>query len=279
MHGMAPVAPPPLRFGSTQPLARKKGRTGFGAQSPARKKARTAACLQRAVQGAQPVKGAVQGSAQSGRQPKRCHAQPVKRAVQYSAQKQPLAFVSEAQHVEQHAGFKGFCICCDVQKRRKAYEACSLHNGVSWLSGRVSRGRRRLGCTPCAKFWAAGGKSVSSRFSKFVKFQVSPTSSWRAMWLIEQHHQAQSHRIGCGIARRKRNRKRRGTTSPRPCAQSLSFAQTLSCPELWPTEASLDRWNPQVYSGRERWNSQGQGDGPCRAQRHRACHEVPPVPP
>ena len=36
--------------------------------------------------------------------------------------------VSETQHLEYHSGSEGFCIRCDVQKRRKVYEeACALH--------------------------------------------------------------------------------------------------------------------------------------------------------
>ena len=40
--------------------------------------------------------------------------------------------VSETQHLEYHSGSKGFCIRCDVQKRRKVYEACARHEGGSW---------------------------------------------------------------------------------------------------------------------------------------------------
>ena len=73
---------------------------------------------------------------------------------------------------------KGFCLRDDVQQNRKVYEAWSLHNGVSWLSGRVRRGRWGLGCTLCAQYWAAGRKEMpfyahSDRwFSKFAKIGV-----------------------------------------------------------------------------------------------------------
>ena len=39
--------------------------------------------------------------------------------------------VSETQHPEYHSVSKGFCIRCDVQKRRKVYEACALREGGS----------------------------------------------------------------------------------------------------------------------------------------------------
>eukprot|EP00959_Pyramimonas_sp_CCMP1952_P049878 1042257-Pyramimonas_sp.AAC.1 len=48
--------------------------------------------------------------------------------------------ISEVQHLESHAGCKGFCIRCDLQKRPKVYEARTLYEGRSWLSRSVSRG-------------------------------------------------------------------------------------------------------------------------------------------
>ena len=58
--------------------------------------------------------------------------------------------------------------------------------------------------------------------------------------MIEQHQASRSHRMATGqlkaIKASGRRRKRRvDTPSPQPCAQ------TLSCPELWHSEASLDR--------------------------------------
>ena len=142
----------------------------------------------------------------------------------------------------------------DVQQHRMAYEAWALHNGVPWLKGRERRsGRQRwgLGCTLCAKYFAAGRKEwpfyshSNRRFSKFAKFECHPSSRGMAKWLIEQHGISRSHRIATGQlkasgteqlkASGRRRERRVDTPSPQPCAQ------TLSCPELSQSEASLDR--------------------------------------
>ena len=142
---------------------------------------------------------------------------------------EPLALVSEAQHVEVHAGFQGFCIRCDVQRRRNVYEAISMHNGASWLAGRSNRGRWSLGCTQCANFYATGKKCGDARFSRFSKFLVRPTSTGQAKFLIEQHHRARSHRIACGITRVPLRARRDSVV---PCAQSDSPSSSIG--KLWP---------------------------------------------
>ena len=152
-----------------------------------------------------------------------------------AAQTQPLAR-------PRAAALQGFCLRDDVQQNRKVYEAWALHNGVSWLLGRVRRGRWGLGCNLCAQYWAAGRKKASyshsnSRFSNFAKFNCHPSSRKEAKWLIEQHQESRSHRIATGQLKASGSRRHRrvDTPSPQPCAQ------TLSCPELAHADASLDR--------------------------------------
>ena len=193
---------------------------------------------------------ALQGSLLHARE-----ASGVKTSPRAVAQMQPLAHESDPQHVEQHAGFQGFCIRCDVQRSRKVYEAYSLHNGVSWLTGGVRNGRWGLGCILCAKYWAAGGKRFGGRFSRFARCEVLPSSRKEAKWLFEQHQQKRSHLI----ASSSRTKCRVDTLSQRPCAQ------TLSCPNIWPSEASLDRAKeddallkgnvPSARQWRDAWSS------------------------
>ena len=133
--------------------------------------------------------------------------------------------VSESQHLEYHAGFKGFCIRCDVQKRRKVYDAWSFQNGSSWLSRGVNCGVWGLGCRLCAEHLASGENADGARFSKFAKFLVRPTSGWRAKMLIEQHLQWESHRVAC---RNKRKRFDIRAVPPQP--------QALPCPITCPND-------------------------------------------
>ena len=150
---MAPVAvaPPQLRF-SFQPLAGHKVRLGCGAQSPARKKPRIGCGAQSPARKKSRIdKGAlrkmpvfpVSKKARPELQGSLLHARGL------AAQTQPLARPRAVAR-------QGFCLRHDVQQNRKVYEAWALHSGVSWLSGRVRRGRRGLGCTLCAQYWAAG---------------------------------------------------------------------------------------------------------------------------
>ena len=77
--------------------------------------------------------------------------------------------MSETQHLEYHCGHKGFCIRCDMQKRRKVYEACALYKGGSWLATGVRNGLWGIGCTACASSLASGrkrrGNARSSKLS------------------------------------------------------------------------------------------------------------------
>ena len=119
---------------------------GRGAQTPARKKARTHKGALRKM----PV-FLVSKKARPEIQGSLLHARGL------AAQTQPLARPRAAAR-------QGFCLRDDVRQNRKVYEAWALHNGVSWLSGRevswlsgrVHRARWGLGCSLCAKYWGAG---------------------------------------------------------------------------------------------------------------------------
>ena len=134
--------------------------------------------------------------------------------------------LSEAQHLERHAACKGFCIRCDLQKRPKVYEACTLYEGRSWLSRGVNRGIWGLGCRICAEFAASGNKCDGARFSKFAKFQIRPKTGFHARMLLERHTSSTSHRVACGIKKRKGSDMLAQPTAPQP----------LACPTVWPTE-------------------------------------------
>ena len=130
--------------------------------------------------------------------------------------------MSETQHLEYHSEFKGFCIRCDMQKRRKVYEACARHEGGSWLATGVRNGLWGLGCTECASFLASGRQLPdNARFSKFANFQFRPRCGFRARGVIEQHTKWKSHRLACGLTR-----KRTGMSDVR------SPPQALACPEI-----------------------------------------------
>ena len=168
LHLMAPVAvaPPPLRF-SFQPLAGHKVRLGCGAQSPARKKPRIGCGAQSpARKKARLTKMPVLPVSEKARpelQGSLLHARGL------AAQTQPLARPRAAAR-------QGFCLRDDVEQKRKVYEAWSLHNGVSWLSGRVRRGRWGLGCTLCAQYWAAGRKECPFILTRTAGSPCSPNS-------------------------------------------------------------------------------------------------------
>ena len=53
--------------------------------------------------------------------------------------------------------------------------------------------------------------------------------------MIEQHGGNRSHRIASGQLEASGRRRKRQVDTPSPCAQ------TLSCPEIWHSEASLER--------------------------------------
>ena len=109
--------------------------------------------------------------------------------------------MSETQHLEYHSGFKGFCIRCDMQKRRKVYEACARRReGGTWLATGVRNGLWGLGCTDCASFLASGRQLLdNARFSKFANFKFRPRCGFRGRGVIEQHTKSESHRLACGL--------------------------------------------------------------------------------
>ena len=107
--------------------------------------------------------------------------------------------MSETQHLAYHSGYKGFCIRCDMQKRRKVYEACARHEGGSWLATGVRNGLWGRRCTECARFVASGRQLPdNARFSKFANFQVRPQCGFTARFWLKQHSRCKSHRLACG---------------------------------------------------------------------------------
>ena len=82
--------------------------------------------------------------------------------------------VSEAEHLQYHANFKGCCIRCDKHMKRKVYEALTSQAGGPWISTGVNSGLWGLGCTACAEYLASGRKCSGARFSKWATFQVRP---------------------------------------------------------------------------------------------------------
>ena len=44
------------------------------------------------------------------------------------------ARMSDAEHVNYHGGFKGFCVRYDMHSQNDLYEACSWQDGASWLT-------------------------------------------------------------------------------------------------------------------------------------------------
>ena len=64
-----------------------------------------------------------------------------RKALSQSSRKTFDGTISEAEHVKRHADSKRFCIRCDIYQHAKSYEACSWHDGQSWLKrGFDSRG-------------------------------------------------------------------------------------------------------------------------------------------
>ena len=132
-----------------------------------------------------------------------------------------------------HAGSKRFCIRCDIHQRAKSYEACSWHDGQSWLKRGVDkRGVWGLGCTVCAKFIAssvAGSGTCHARFSKFAKFEFRETfSRSRVKFLIEQHQKSKAHRMAhCAVTKKTH----KATPLPPPLPQPLACPPT-TCDEV-----------------------------------------------
>ena len=135
--------------------------------------------------------------------------------------------VSETQHMEYHSGFKGCCIRCDMQNRRKVYEARARREGGSWLATGVRGGLWGLGCTECASV-ASGRQPPTTnvaRFSKFANLQFRPLcGGFRIRALVEQHGQSEWHRLARGLEKRKRTVVNDVPSAKRP--------QPLACPEI-----------------------------------------------
>ena len=205
-------------------LARKRSRKEEPSQPLARKKPRTSPCVDRSWlrDGAKQISKVFDGS------------------------------VSEAKHLQCHAGFKGFCIRCDVQKKPKVYEALSLQAGVPWITRGVSRGLWGLGCTACAQYLASGRKCKDARFSKFANFQVRPKTRREAKWLIEQHHLQKSHRVAIGT-KSDRQRPKTAAIPPQP------LACDIACPSESPVilsaeDAALLKGNvPSLVEWQDAW--------------------------
>ena len=104
----------------------------------------------------------------------------------------------------------------------------------------------------CAAYSASGGKRSGPRFSKFAKFQVRPTSGFRARWLIEQHERCQSYRVACGM-KRKRSDSSVGPAEPQPLAcPSVGVAERSFA--LSATDAALSKGNvPSPAEWNEAW--------------------------
>ena len=249
-------APPPLRFGppggATTPLKKKqtapiKTKT-TPIKLPAKRKATTttsssiAKCRRSTT--SQPLarkspsrstsqkKSLARKSVSSRSTSKKTEKQPLARkALSKSSLKTFDGRVSATEHVKRHAGSKRFCIRCDIHQRAKSYEACSWHDGQSWLKRGVdSRGVWGLGCMVCAKFIASGGgKCRDARFSKFAKFEFRDTvSRYRVKFLIEQHQKSKAHRMAYGVAKMKRHNY---YATPPPPPQPLACPPTI-CEEL-----------------------------------------------
>ena len=169
--------------------------------------------------------------------------------------------VSETQHLEYHSGSKGFCIRCDVQKRRKVYEACALHEGGSWLATGVRNGLWGIGCTECARFLASGRQLPDkARFSKFANFQVRPQCGYRARFLIEQHTKYESHRLACGL-KRKRTGMSDVPSPPQPLACPEIMCQAKASDQALPASSPPNLWRGSGVFWRSRPRDQGESQG------------------
>ena len=109
--------------------------------------------------------------------------------------------VCEADHFASHREHKGFCIRCDLHRNRRDYEACAmLDSQQSWLSIGAHGGAWGMGCTVCAAAEPLGAR-IGSRRSKFARFQIRPSSRFRAREALLQHATSVSHRRALGFHR------------------------------------------------------------------------------
>ena len=246
-------APPPLRFGSpSMPIKQKQtAPKTTPIKLPAKRKATTTsssiAKFRRSTT-SQPLARKLTLTRSTSLKKKPARKSVSSRSTSKKTEKQPRLArkplskeslntfdgkVSEAEHVMCHAGSKRFCIRCDIHQRAKSYEACSWHDGQSWLKRGVdSRGVWGLGCMVCAKFIAssAGRGTCHSRFSKFAKFEFRETvCRFRVKFLIEQHQKSKSHRMAYyGVTKNKRHS---ATPPPPPLPQPLACPPT-PCDEV-----------------------------------------------
>ena len=136
-----------------------------------------------------------------------------------------------------------FCVRCDVQRHWQDYLALSATGSrAAWLGRGVGRttGLWGLGCVPCSKFLASGKKlpaklgRAKGVLSKFAKFEVRPTSSFHARFLIERHSAMFAHRMVTGTCLLPPERSRRRVDSPprlhRPAQPDAQIPpQPLAC--------------------------------------------------
>ena len=136
-----------------------------------------------------------------------------------------------------------FCVRCDVQRHWQDYLALSATGSrAAWLGRGVGRatGLWGLGCVPCSKFLASGKKlpaklgRTKGVLSKFAKFEVRPTSSFHARFLIERHRAGFAHRLVTGACLLPPERSRRRVDSPprhhRPAQPDAQIPpQPLAC--------------------------------------------------
>ena len=169
--------------------------------------------------------------------------------------------LSDAEHVERHAFCKGFCIRCDMHRRPQVYEACSLHEGRSWLARGVSRGTWGLGCKICARFAATGRRCEGARFSKFAKFEIRPTTGFHARMLLEQHSRSQSHRAACRATEWRTRGAVAQPTASQPLARSTAGpTEKPREPSATESDSGLLRGNvPSPQQWQEAWAALSEG--------------------
>ena len=163
--------------------------------------------------------------------------------------------MTDEEHQRFHAGFRGFCIRCDVQKNPTLYASLASGAGGPWLtSGRSTSGMWGLGCKNCAAHLATGRVCKGARFSKFATFEVRPASRRLANWLAQQHQEKRSHRVASGL---ERARPKRAAKPPQPQPLACPIASLAESPQrggLAAEDAALFKGNvPSQAEWREAW--------------------------
>ena len=161
-------------------------------------------------------------------------------------------FMTDEEHQRFHAGFRGFCMRCDVQKNPALYASLASEASGPWLqSGRCTSGIWGLGCKTCAAYLASGRGCKDARFSKFANFEVRPASRDAAKWLIQQHQERKSHRVASGM---QRARPERAAKPPQPQPLACPIARLAESPQLAAADAALFKGNvPSQAEWREAW--------------------------